>query len=228
MAHAAKKQFAVIGLGRFGSSIANALSNMGFDVLAIDSDEHRVQELSNVVTHAVSADSTEEEALRALGIRNFDVVVVAIGEDIQASILTTLILKDMGGPLIVVKAQNELHGKVLKKIGADKVVYPERDMGLRVAHHLISPNILDYIEISDEYSIVEHTVTKAMVGKNLKELEIRAKFGCNVMAIKHGNKMNISPDATERLTEDDILVIVGERNDLTRLELYYAPQPVRN
>jgi trk system potassium uptake protein TrkA len=101
-------------------------------------------------------------------------------------------------------------------------------MGLRVAHHLISPNILDYIEISDEYSIVEHTVTKAMVGKNLKELEIRAKFGCNVMAIKHGNKMNISPDATERLTEDDILVIVGERNDLTRLELYYAPQPVRN
>ena len=228
MAYAAKKQFAVIGLGRFGSSIANALSDMGFDVLAIDSDEHRVQEISNSVTHAVSADSTEEEALRSLGIRNFDVVVVAIGEDIQASILTTLILKDMGGPLIVVKSQNELHGKVLKKIGADKIVYPERDMGLRVAHHLISPNILDYIEISDEYSIVEHTVTKAMVGQNLKELEIRAKFGCNVMAIKRGNKMNISPDATERLTEDDILVIVGERNDLTKLELYYAPQPVRN
>lgn len=143
MAQSVKKQFAVIGMGRFGLSVAKALSDMGFDVLAIDTDEHRTQAVSNIVTHAVSADSTDEEALRALGIRNFDVVVVAIGQDIQASILTTLILKDLGLPIIIVKAQNELHGKVLQKIGADKVIYPERDMGLRVAHHLTSPNILD-------------------------------------------------------------------------------------
>lgn len=222
MANASKKQFAVIGMGRFGLSVATALSNMGFDVLAIDADEHHTQAVANLVTHAVSADSTDEDALRALGIRNFDVVVVAIGEDIQASILTTLILKDMGGPLIVVKAQNELHGKVLQKIGADKVIFPERDMGLRVAHHLTSPNILDYIELSDEYSIVEMRVSSQMIGKNLKELDIRARFGCNVMAIKQGSKMNISPAATDRLTEEDVLVIVGEKNDLTKLELAYA------
>ncbi|MGG6310233.1 potassium channel family protein [Paenibacillus macerans] len=222
MAQTAKKQFAVIGMGRFGLSVATALSKMGFDVLAIDADEHNIQAVANLVTHAVSADSTDEDALRALGIRNFDVVVVAIGEDIQASILTTLILKDMGGPLIVVKAQNELHGKVLQKIGADKVIFPERDMGLRVAHHLTSPNILDYIELSEEYSIVEMSVPRAMVGKNLIELDIRARFGCNVMAIKRGSKMNISPAATDRLTEEDVLVIVGEKNDLIKLELAYA------
>ncbi|MEF2968455.1 TrkA family potassium uptake protein [Paenibacillus sp. M1] len=222
MANKEKKQFAVIGMGRFGLSVADALSGMGFDVLAIDSDEARTQAVSNIVTHAVSADSTDEEALRALGIRNFDVVVVAIGEDIQASILTTLILKDMGGPLIVVKAQNELHGKVLQKIGADKIIYPERDMGLRVAHHLTSPNILDYIELSDEYSIVELRATKAMLGQNLKELNVRAKFGCNVMAIKRGAKMNISPSSSDRLAEGDVLVIVGEKNDLTKMELAYS------
>ena len=222
MARTEKKQFAVIGMGRFGLSVASALSGMGFDVLAIDANEQRTQAVSNIVTHAVSADSTDEEALRALGIRNFDVVVVAIGQDIQASILTTLILKDLGGPLIVVKAQNELHGKVLNKIGADKVIYPERDMGLRVAHHLTSPNILDYIELSDEYSIAEMRATSAMLGKNLKELDVRAKFGCNVMAIKHGTRMNISPTADDRLEEGDILIIVGQRNDLTKLELAYA------
>ncbi|MBU5673293.1 potassium channel family protein [Paenibacillus brevis] len=222
MARAAKKQYAVIGMGRFGLSVATALSGMGFDVLAVDSNEQRTQEVSNVVTHAVTADSTEEEALRTLGIRNFDVVVVAIGEDIQSSILTTLILKDIGGPLIVVKAQNELHGKVLNKIGADKVIFPERDMGLRVAHHLTSPNILDYIELSEEYSIVELRATRTMLGQNLKELNIRAKFGCNVMAIKQGSKMNISPSASDRLVDGDILVIVGEKNDLKKLELAYS------
>ncbi|MBP2002027.1 trk system potassium uptake protein TrkA [Paenibacillus shirakamiensis] len=219
---ATKKQFAVIGMGRFGFSVADSLSKMGYDVLAIDSDEHRTQAVSNIVTHAVSADSTDEEALRALGIRNFDVVVVAIGEDIQASILTTLILKDLGGPVIVVKAQNELHGKVLQKIGADKVIYPERDMGLRVAHHLTSPNILDYIELSEEYSILEIRASTQVIGQNLKELNVRAKYGCNVMAIKREGKMNISPDASDRLSDGDILVIVGHKDDLMKLERAYA------
>ncbi|ANS75722.1 potassium uptake system protein [Paenibacillus yonginensis] len=216
-----KKQFAVIGMGRFGLSVAKSLSQMGFDVLAIDSDENRTQAVANMVTHAVSADSTDEEALRALGIRNFDVVVVAIGQDIQSSILTTLILKDLGGPIIVAKAQNELHGKVLSKIGADKVIHPERDMGLRVAHHLTSPNIIDYIEISDEYSILELKATPSMIGKNLIELNVRAKYRCNVMAIKKegGKQMNISPDANDRLNSDDILVVVGQKDDLVKLEL---------
>ncbi|MGG4394346.1 TrkA family potassium uptake protein [Paenibacillus thiaminolyticus] len=218
----AKKQFAIIGMGRFGSSVAQNLSNMNFEVLAIDSSEQKIQEVMNIVTHAVSADSTDEDALRALGIRNFDVVVVAIGQDIQSSILTTLILKDLGVPMIVVKAQNELHGKVLSKIGADKVVFPERDMGARVAHHLISPNILDYIELSEDHSIVEMRTSSLMIGKNLKELDIRARFGCNVMAIKNNGKTNISPYAEDRIKDGDILVIVGQNNHLKNLELAYA------
>ncbi|WP_151737088.1 potassium channel family protein ['Paenibacillus yunnanensis' Narsing Rao et al. 2020] len=217
----AKKQFAVIGMGRFGSSVAKTLSGMGFDVLAIDADEQRTQEISGIVTHAVSADCTDEEALRALGIRNFDVVVVAIGEDIQSSILTTLILKDLGVPNIVVKARNELHGKVLSKIGADKVVFPERDMGARVAHHLASPNILDYIELSPDYSILDMKAPQQMIGKNLQELNIRAKFGCNVMAIRRGEEMNISPRAEDRLKPEDVLVIVGRKDNLAKLEMAY-------
>lgn len=217
-----KKQFAIIGLGRFGSSVAIFLSQMGYEVLAIDEDEERVQDVANTVTHAVSADSTDEEAMRALGVRNFDVVVVAIGQDIQASILTTLILKDLGVPKLIVKAQNELHGKVLNKIGADKVVFPERDMGLRVAHHLISPNILEHIELSTDYSIVELRVPDSMIGKNLKQLDVRAKYGCNVLAIKRGNDMNVAPSADQAITGEDILVIVGRNEQLTKLEQAYA------
>ncbi|WP_307302729.1 MULTISPECIES: TrkA family potassium uptake protein [unclassified Paenibacillus] len=214
-----RKQYAIIGIGRFGSSIAKTLSEMGFDVLAIDSDEHRIQEVSKIVTQAVTADSTDEEALRSLGLRNFDVVVVAIGEDIQSSILTTLILKEMDIPTILVKAQNELHGKVLTRIGADKVIFPERDMGVRVAHHLTSPNVLDYIEISEDYSIVEMKASEPMIGSNLKELNIRVRYSCNVMAIKRGSQMNIAPSPDERLKPDDILVIVGQKNDLLKMEL---------
>jgi len=217
-----KKQFAVIGMGRFGSSVAKTLYNLGFEVLAIDSDEHRIQEVSNMVTHVVQADSTDEEALRTLGLRNFDVVIVAIGQDIQSSILTTIIVKEIGVPKVVVKAQNELHGKVLKKVGADKVIYPERDMGQRVAHHLISSNIIDYIELSEDYSIAEIEAARQMVGLNLRQLDIRAKYGCNVMAIKTGDKMNISPYADDVIQEHDVLVVVGRNKDLQNFEMTFS------
>lgn len=216
-----KKQFAVIGMGRFGSSVAITLYNLGFEVLAIDSNEHRIQEIIETVTHAVQADSTDEDALRALGIRNFDVVVVAIGEDIQSSILTTLILKELGVPMLIVKAQNELHGKVVKKIGAEKVIFPERDMGQRVAHHLISPNILDFIELSDDYSIVEIKAAPQMVGKNLRQLDFRAKYGCNVIAVKSPDKMNIAPHAEDIIKENDILVVVGDNDHLKTFEVSF-------
>ena len=218
----AKKQYAIIGMGRFGSSVARSLSKLGFEVLAIDESEQRIQEVVNMVTHAVSADCTDEEALRALGLRNFDVVVVAIGQDIQASILTTLILKDLGVPMIVAKAQNELHGKVLSKIGADKVVFPERDMGTRVAHNLISPNILDYIELSNDHSIVELKVSGEMIGQSLIELDIRKKYHCNVMAVKNNGHIDISPKPNNPLNEGDILVIVGQNDDLKDMELAYS------
>ncbi len=216
------KQFAIIGMGRFGSSVAKSLHGLGYEVLAIDSSESRTHEVVNWVTHAVQADSTDEDALRALGVRNFDVVVVAIGQDIQSSILTTLILKDMGVPTLIVKAQNELHGKVLKKIGADKIIYPERDMGVRVAHNLISPNILDHIELSEDYSIVEIRATSGLIGKNLRELDIRAQYGCNVMAIKTGDKMNIAPHADDRLKPEDILVVVGRNDNLQQFERQFS------
>jgi trk system potassium uptake protein TrkA len=217
-----KKQFAVIGMGRFGSSIAQSLSKLGYDVLAVDGDEQRVQEISQYVAHAVQADITDEEALRALGIRNFDVVVVAIGQDIQSSILTTLILKDMGVKTLIVKAQNDLHGKVVKKIGADKVIFPERDMGQRVAHGLISPNILDFIELSDNYSIVEMKATSKIMGKSLRQLDIRAKYGCNVMAIKSDGEMNIAPNADDLILKPDILIVVGRNEDLIEFEKDYS------
>jgi trk system potassium uptake protein TrkA len=218
-----KKQFAIIGMGRFGSSVAKTLYNLNYEVLAIDNDEDRTQEVINMATHAVQADSTDEEALRSLGLRNFDVVVVAIGQDIQASILTTLILKDMGVKMLVAKAQNELHGKVLAKIGADKVIYPERDMGHRVAHNLISPNILDHIEISEDYSIVDLQVGPSLIGKNLRQLDIRNKFQCNVMGIKSAEgKMNIAPNAEDLIKADDILVVVGKNVDLQKFETSFT------
>lgn len=217
-----KKQFAVIGMGRFGSSVARTLSDLDYEVLAIDESEERTQEVAQFVTHVVQADSTDEEAMRALGLRNFDVVIVAIGQDIQASILTTIIVKEIGVPKVVVKAQNELHGKVVRKVGADKVIYPERDMGVRVAHHLISSNIIDYIELSEDYSIIEIQAGGAMIGKSLRQLDIRAKYGCNVMAVKSGDKMNIAPYAEDLIRDGDVLVVVGKNEDLQQFEKTFA------
>ncbi|KPC73764.1 potassium uptake system protein [Thermoactinomyces vulgaris] len=212
------KTFAIIGLGRFGGSVAKTLHSMGYEVLAIDKDHQRVQDMSQVLLHTVEADTTDENALKALGIRNFDVVVVAIGNDIQASILTTLVLKEIGCPKVVVKAINEMHGKVLNKLGADRVVFPERDMGVRVVHSLISPNILEYIELSDDYSIIEVIAGEFFNGKTLQELNIRAQFGCNVMAIKNGSQFNINPAATDMIHKGDTLVVIGHNDDLKKLQ----------
>jgi trk system potassium uptake protein len=212
------KQFAVIGLGRFGASVAATLYEMGHDVLAIDAEEERIENIVDKVTHAVVADSTSENALKSLGITNFDVVIVSIGQDIQASILTTLVLKELGVSYIVAKARTDLHGKVLQKIGADRIVFPERDMGVRVANNLVATNVLDLIELSPDYSIVEILAPDIMVGKSLAELNMRQKFGVNVMAIRSAGKpMNISPAATDRVYEGDVLVVVGENDCIQKL-----------
>ena len=216
------KQYAVIGMGRFGSSVAQSLSTMGCDVLAIDIDEQKTQHISEYVTHAVAADATDEIALKELGISNFDTVVVAIGNNIQASILTTLILKERGVAYLIVKAQNELHGKVLQKIGANKIIYPERDIAFRVARQIVSPNVIDYMELSDDYTILEMKASDAMVGKSLLELNIRAQFHCNVIAIRRGQAINLSPYAKNGLTKEDVLVIVGHKDDLEQLEQMYT------
>lgn len=213
-----KKEFAVIGLGRFGGSICRELSNEGMEVLAIDIQEDKVNEFKNIASHAVIADSTDEQVLKELGIRNIDHVIVGIGDNIQASILTTLMLKELGVKKITVKAQNDYLEKVLNKIGADQVVHPERDMGRRIAHNIISSNILDHLELSDEYSIVEVKAGQKMKGKSLIDLDIRAQYGCNVVAIKQRKEINVSPMPDEIINEDDVLIVIGADNDLSRFE----------
>ena len=212
------KQYAVIGCGRFGSSVARTLYGLGYDVMAIDEHEDVIQNISDSVTHAVQADATDEASVKSLGIRNFDVAVITIGSNIQSSILITLIVKELGVKYVVAKAQNELHAKVLYKIGADRVVFPERDMGVRVAHNLVSSNILDYIELAPDYSIVEISALKDWEGKTLSELNMRAKYGINVMAIKHGSEINISPNALDTIRKDDVLVVIGHNDDIQKLE----------
>ncbi|MBO8169102.1 MAG: TrkA family potassium uptake protein [Thermoanaerobacteraceae bacterium] len=205
-----RKQFAVLGLGRFGSSVAETLTRLGHEVLAVDSDEGAVQRISDVVTHAVQADAMDEEALKSLGIRNFDVVVVAIGQNIQANILVTVILKELGVNYIVAKAQDALHGKVLERVGADKVVFPERDMGVRVANNLATGNVLDLIELEQDYSIMEVVAPKIIWDKSLGKQNLRAKYGISVLAIKRGDDINVAPGADDVIKENDILVVIGE------------------
>lgn len=212
-----KKQFVVIGLGRFGSSVARTLYGLGHEVLAVDVHEETVQGIVESVTHAVQADATDENSLKALGIRNFDVAIVTIGNNMQASILVTLMVKDLGLKYVVSKAQNELHAKVLYKIGADRVVFPEREMGVKVANNLVSSNILDYIELSEDYSIAETEALPEWIGKNLLELNMRAKFGVNVMAIKREADINIAPRADDIIEEGDTLIVVGRNDDLKKL-----------
>lgn len=213
------KQFVVIGLGRFGSSVAKTLYESGHDVLAIDKDEDLVQEISDSVTHAVQMDATDENALRTLGLRNFDVAVITIGSSIQASVMVTLIVKELGVKHIIAKGNSEIHAKVLYKIGADRVVLPEKDMGVRVAHNLVSSNILDYIELSPDYSIIEIEVPNTWVGKTLRELNVRATFGINIMAIRKADDVvNISPNADDVIEESDILIAIGASDELSKLE----------
>ncbi len=213
-----KKLYGVIGLGRFGGSVCRELSQEGFEVLALDRDEGRVNEFKDIATHAVIGDSTDEQTLNDLGFKNIDHVIVAIGDNVHASILTTLMLEELGIKRITVKAQNDYHEKILNKIGADEVVHPERDMGRRIAHSIVSNNILDYIELSDEYSVVEVKVGKKMDQKTLEQLDIRAKYGCNVVAIKRGKDVNVSPMADELLEMGDILIVIGADKDISRFE----------
>ncbi|SHH91291.1 potassium channel family protein [Sporanaerobacter acetigenes] len=212
------KQFAVIGCGRFGSSVAKTLYNLGNEVLAIDKDEEIVQEISEHVTHAVQADVMDENVLKELGIRNFDVVIISIGSDLEASILATLIAKELGVKWVIAKAQSELHGKVLSKIGADKIIFPERDMGVRVAHNLVSTNVLDFIELSPDYSIVEITAISEWENKSLRELKLPTKFGINVMAIKREKCINVSPYADDVILHGDILIVIGNTEDIKKIE----------
>jgi len=212
-----KNQYIVIGLGRFGTSVAETLYSLGNDVLAVDNDEDAVQDISDKVTHAVQADANDENSLKALGISNFDVAVISIGSNIQSSIMATLLVKELGVKYIITKATNALHAKVLYKIGADRVVFPERDMGVRVAHNLMSSTILDYIELSPNHSIGEIKSPEEWHEKSLRDLNIRGEYGINIMAIKRNNDINISPTANTIIEPGDIIVAIGNVEQLNKL-----------
>jgi len=208
------KQFAVIGIGRFGESLVRELYKMGYEVLAIDVDEERINNAVEFSTHAVRADSMDENTLKALGIRNFDVVIVSIGDNIQANILTSIILKELGVKNIVAKAQNALHGKVLEKIGVNYVIYPERDMAIKVARSLVSRNFLEQINLSSTYGIIELYAPRTFVNKSLAEIGLRKKMQVSVLAIRRGDDIIVAPGPDEKILHDDVLVVLGSNVNL--------------
>ena len=212
-----KQQFAVIGIGRFGESLIREFAQLGFEVLAIDLDADRVDDAKDYATHAVQADAMDEQVLKSLGIRNFDVVVVAIGNNIQSNILTTIILKELGVKKVVAKAQNSLHGKVLEKIGADVVIYPERDMGVKLARSLVSKNFVEQINLSSDYSIIEIFTPKRLTRCSLEHTGLRSKMGINILAIRRGEDIIVSPGPEEKLLTGDILVALGSNRALEQL-----------
>ena len=212
------KSYIVIGLGRFGTEVARRLYEQGCEVLAVDTGSELVQQISADVTHAVVADARDKEVLRALGARNFDCAVVAIGGSLADSVLATMNLKELGIPRLVCKAHDETHRQVLLKLGADQVVIPEQEYAARLARSLSSHNVLDYIEISNDYGIVEVPAPKSWAGKTLKELNIRAKLGVNILAVKHDGEINVSPAADYTITVRDIIVALGDAQALDKVQ----------
>ncbi len=213
------KYFAVIGIGRFGYSVAKTLADMGCQVLAIDRSEERLRQLEGIVTQVVQADATDEKALRAAGIKDVDAGIVAIGENLEASVLVSLILKELGVPYIVSKATNRLHAEVLKRIGCDRVILPEEEMGVRVARSLVSPNIMDELDLSEKVRIYEVRVPEVITGKTLGELDFRKRFGLNVVAVKSKDgEIEMTPTAETVLKEGDYIFVIGDQSSIERFD----------
>lgn len=212
-----KKQCVVIGLGEFGTSVALTLEEQGCEVLVIDKEEERIEAVMNHVTHAVVGNAADPEVLNSLGVRNFDVAIITIGNNLEASIMATILVKESGVPYVLAKAQNDLHAQVLRKIGADKVVFPERAMGIRVARNLLAGHFIDMIELSDQFSIVEVNTPASWVGKNLMELNLRKK-GLNIIARKDGDMVETALDPKKILTGQDVYIIFGSNDALQHLK----------
>ena len=213
------KQYLVIGCGRFGSSVAKKMCQLGNEVMVIDKDEDSINNIAELVTHTAIVDVTEERDLKSIGLGNFDVVIVAISSDVRASIMATVMAKEMGVPKVVCKAKDELQAKVLYKIGADKVVFPERDMGIRLAYNLASENILDQINLDPEYSIMEIVTPQNWVGKTIIELNLRAKYDITVLAVKTQSGLKVMPSPNYKMQEKNILIIIGNTDKISDIIL---------
>ncbi len=204
------KTFVVIGLGRFGGAVATELCSLGHEVLAIDADPEKVQKTVDLVTHAVSGDARDANVLRALGVRNYDCAIVATGNDVGNSALITLNLKEIGVKQVVCKAQSHVHRKVLEKIGADRVVFPEHEMGLKLAQGLSSSNVLNFIELSDDFGIVELAVPRSWVGKSIRTLDVRARHHVNIIAVRGASgELDVAPGGDYALASGEMLVALG-------------------
>lgn len=218
-----RRQFAVIGLGRFGSAMATTLAELGQDVIGVDGEEERVRQVGDVLAQAIQLDATDERALKEAGIQDVDVAIVSIGENIESSLLVVMQLKELGIPKIVAKAVTPLHGRILEKIGVSRVIFPEREVAMRTAHSLVVPNALDYIELSKDFSIVEIKTPKAFVGKTLKQLELRPRYGLTMVAVKRPGAggavtTNIAPAADEMLHEGDTIALLGSNESIGNLD----------
>ncbi|MGE0593691.1 MAG: TrkA family potassium uptake protein [Vicinamibacterales bacterium] len=219
-----RRQFGVIGLGRFGSAMAVTLTELGHDVVGVDGDEARVHALADSISQALQIDATDDKALRAAGFGDIGTAVVSIGENIEASLLVVMQLRELGVETIVAKAVTPLHGRILEKLGVSRVIFPEREMAIRVAHSLVMPNVLDYVELSRDFSIVEVPAPASFVGRTLKQLELRPKFGLTLIAVKRrgeagdGIVTNIAPAADEMIRQGDVLTLLGSNERLDHLD----------
>ena len=211
------KSFIIIGLGRFGTSTARMLTTLGHEVLAVDKRADRVNAIKDSVMHAVQADSTDERALSQLGVRNFDCVVICIGDDIRASVLSTVLCREMGAKKIVAKAQDDLHQKLLIKTGADRVVQPEHDGGIRLARSLVAEGVLDSLDLSDEYCINEIKIPKEWIGRSLAQIDVRNKYGFSVIAIRRDGHVAGNIDPSEPFHADDSIYILGDNESLEKI-----------
>lgn len=212
-----QKEYVVIGLGRFGSSVAKQLEANGCKVLAIDRNEQRIRQIAEYVTLAMCLDVGDEEALEELGGRNFDGAVISIGHSLDASVLATIWAKEQGIKQVIAKAYDETQGKILTKIGADEIVYPEMETGVHLANNLAFNNLVDTIELSSEYSIGEVTILTDWIGKSLIELKLRDKYDVNVIAIKRNGSLIVNPVADAPSKKDDIFVLLGTNNTLKKI-----------
>jgi trk system potassium uptake protein TrkA len=213
-----EKQYAVLGLGSFGESVALTLENMGCDVLVMDDSYEKIQDISDKVSYAMKADVSDPDALQALGGKNLDGVVVAVSENLEAGIMATMLCKEMGIPLVVAKAKNRLQGAILQRVGADRIVYPEIEMGSRVAKSLVSREFMDWIELSNDYSMVEIAVPDKWVGRTLVDINVRERLGINVVGIIVNGKIDVTLDPQKPLPEGGILIVIGANDVLEKFD----------
>jgi trk system potassium uptake protein TrkA len=213
----AKRQVLVVGLGRFGSAVATTLAELDCEVACIDTDERRVQAVAPLVTQAMQLDSTDRDALRQINVADFDVAVVAIGADIEASILTTANLAELGGTDIVAKAMTLPHARILEKVGAHRVIFPEHEMGVRLGNALAGTNLIDYMELDPSSAVAEIRCPGEIAGRTLAEANVRGRYGVIVLCVKSGDEVDVIPDADRRLEKTDVIVVAGPTKEIDRL-----------